>query len=126
MKHALDRAERLGYLNDQAYAEALVRRRSRSRGRVLIAQELRAKGVPTSAAAMVLDEIGEGEPDTAFRLAREMLRRKPASDAEDLRRRVGSMLSRRGFGTALVRRVCGELSRELRQAQRFDTLCEVD
>ncbi len=126
VRRALDKAEHLGYLNDQAYAEALARRRSRSRGRALITQELRAKGIPPSAAAEVLDEIGEGEPDTAFRLAREMMRRKPPSDTEDLRRRVGSMLSRRGFGTALVRRVCAELGRELRLAQRFDTLCEVD
>src|SRR5713226_2424992 len=42
----LNRAARLGYLDDRAYAEALARRRSRTRGQSLIARELRSKGIP--------------------------------------------------------------------------------
>ena len=120
---ALDRVERLGYLNDVAYAEALVRRRSRTRGPGLIRQELRAKGVSASTMDRVMQEIGvDAERQAALTLARDVLRRNPSADPREIRRRVGGALSRRGFDARLVYRICNELV----EAQPFDTPCEVD
>ena len=99
---ALDRAQGDGYLNDQEYAATLVRRRSRGRGHALIAQELRAKGIE--------------DPDAAAALA----------DAQALVAYLGPRLSRRGFSSGLVYRVCRLLSDEWEEAGWFDSVAERD
>ena len=106
----LTRAAEAGYLDDQAYAESLVRRRSRTRGRSLIAQELRSKGI---AAAEVESALGQlelaDEEARALALAQSSLRRRPPATAEELRRRVGTALERRGFATATIVRTIARL-----------------
>jgi regulatory protein len=118
---ALDRAVADGYLNDREFAAALVRRRSAGRGQALIAQELRAKGIEDWAAdpalAMVEPEV---EADRALTLGRSLLARKRPANPEELRAIVGPRLSRRGFRTGLVYRVCRTLSDEGQAAGWFD------
>jgi SOS response regulatory protein OraA/RecX len=119
---ALGRLERDGYLNDEEYAASLVRRRSRGRGHALIAQELRAKGVGEGAAATALAAVdGDAEAQQALTLARSLLGHRRLADAQALVAYVGPRLSRRGFGSGLVYRICRLLSEEWEAAGAFDS-----
>jgi regulatory protein len=124
---ALDRAQGDGYLNDQEYAASLVRRRTRARGHALIAQELRAKGIDDLAAAPALATVDpEVEAEQALTLGRSLLGRRRLVDAQALVAYVGPRLSRRGFSSGLVYRVCRLLSEEWEAAAAFDSLSKRD
>lgn len=109
----LSRARQRGYLNDQAYAEALVRRRSRTRGVGLIGQELRAKGIDDAEVKRALEQLdSDAEEGRALLVARASLRQRPAGTVEELRRRVGAALGRRGFRTGTIVRTLARLRAE--------------
>ena len=124
---ALDRAQSKGYLDDRAYADAVVRRRTRGRGHALIARELRSKGIPESDIAGAIGSIDpEGELARALSLGQETLRKKRVTDPGMIRQTVGPVLSRRGFGAGLIHQVCRKLLAEWRADGRFDTSSEPD
>jgi regulatory protein len=124
---ALDRAQADSYLNDQEYAAALVRRRSRGRGHALIAQELRAKGVDESTAGPALAVVdADREADEALALGKSLLAHRRLTDAQALVTYLGPRLSRRGFSSGLVYRVCRLLSDEWEAGGRFDSVAERD
>ena len=119
VRGALERAEADGYLDDQEFAASLVRRRSQGRGRALIAQELRAKGIEVPDAVAALADV-EPESERALNLGRALLARKQPANPEELRAIVGPRLSRRGFSSGLVYRTCLTLSDEWQAAGAFD------
>jgi len=124
---ALDRAQADGYLDDREYAQSLVRRRSANRGYGLIAQELRAKGVEDDAAAPALETVDRDAQLThALGLGRSLLAHRSPADRQALQAWVGPRLSRRGFDSGLVYRVCRQLGDEWEAARRFDRLSERD
>jgi regulatory protein len=124
---ALDRAQGDGYLNDQEYAHALVRRRSRGRGHALIAQELRAKGVEEGTAGPALAAVDpDAEAAEALTLGKSLLAHRQLADAPALIAYLGPRLSRRGFSSGLVYRVCRLLSEEWEAGGRFDSVAERD
>ncbi|HEV2012406.1 MAG TPA: RecX family transcriptional regulator [Candidatus Dormibacteraeota bacterium] len=124
---ALNRAEGDGYLNDREYAASLVRRRARGRGHALIAQELRAKGIDESTASPALAAVDpEVEAGEARTLGRTLLAHRRPADAQALSAYIGPRLSRRGFSSGLVYRVCRLLSDEWEAAGRFDSAAERD
>ncbi len=95
----------LGYLDDSAYASALVSSRSGSRGAAAIASELFAKGVGREAAGEALAGLDEeAEIEAAARLAGSRLRGLEQPSAPDLAR-VAGLLRRRGYSERVVRRV---------------------
>jgi len=109
----LARADEHGYLDDRAYAEAVVRRRARTRGAALIAQELRSKGFDDVQVAQALKQVDPaGEEARALALARSALRQRPPATARELRRRVGAVLGRRGFRTGTIVRTIALLRAE--------------
>jgi regulatory protein len=119
---ALDRAEGDGYLNDREYAASLVRRRTKGRGHALIAQELRAKGIDESAAGPALATVdAEVEAEQALALGRSLLATRRLADGQALAAYIGARLSRRGFSSGLVYRVCRLLSDEWEASGRFDS-----
>jgi regulatory protein len=126
---ALARATTDGYLDDDEYARALVRRRQVGRGRAMIAQELRAKGI---GGGVLEQALGEADPadeaEHARVIARAILRLKPPADRAQLRATVGARLGRRGFSSGVISRVLRELAAELNpvRAERFDTPSEPD
>jgi regulatory protein len=118
---ALDQAERHGYLNDRAFAEALVRRRAPSRGHGLIAQELRAKGLEDWASEPALATVDpEAELGRALAVGRGLLGRRTLPNDEALLQFLAPRLSRRGFGSGLVYRACRALAAERAAARLFD------
>lgn len=102
----LDRCVEVGYLDDGAYARALVDRRSSSRGSAAIASELAAKGIGRDAVEQALAGREEAEIEAAARL----LARLRPSGAD--RSRAAAKLQRRGFSPQVIgqawRRLGGE------------------
>jgi len=118
----LDRLEARGLLDDEAVAAAFVRDRlrHRPRGKIRLAQELRAIGIAPAEADRVVRSVLEDEEVTESDLARRVvegwIRRQGAStlralaspghspERERARRRLRGYLTRRGFAGAALSR----------------------
>ncbi|MFN2466426.1 MAG: regulatory protein RecX [Candidatus Dormibacteria bacterium] len=89
----------LGYVNDPAYAAALVQKRLRQgRGRRLIGQELGSKGISDEMLGEALGTIEtEEELRSAVDLAGRLVRRHEAEPPARRREKVLAALARRGF-----------------------------
>lgn len=95
--------ERLGLLNDRAFAEAYVRSRSRERGRLALRRELQHKGVAEDVADGALAPHDDADQALAARalLAKHAWRFAAAPDdaraVHAARARAYGLLARRGF-----------------------------
>ncbi len=126
--------EEQGLIDDHAFASAFVRSRIRlrPRGRFRLAQELRQKGVSAEVAEQVIDQAFSSE-DTSERAlacaaARGWLARQGPTLTESLagtdrsrereraRQRLHAFLSRRGFGSDVIRVGIEEAETGARQA----------
>ncbi len=121
-----DEMERAGFLDEQAYAEALVRSVTRSRpaGSRLLESKLRAKGVERQAADAALRKASEESDPLAGAMALALRRSGAMSAKLDTRtraRRLLGLLARRGFepGVAAeaVRRTLGTAGRDRSDAR---------
>ena len=104
----LERFERVGLVDDAAFATALVNTRTKvaRRGRARIRQELREKGVPETVAADALAAVDpEDELAAASQFAVKKVRSMASLDPAVARRRLYGALARRGFGSDVVRHV---------------------
>lgn len=104
----LDRFTELGLVDDQAYADTLVRTRREAKGlaRRALAHELRRKGVGEDIVAESLSGIeSDEEEDQARRLVDKRLRALHGLDAAVQTRRLAGMLARKGYSSALSYRV---------------------
>lgn len=106
------RLERVGLLDDRAFARYWVENREtfRPRGRRLLRQELREKGIDEELVAEVL--AGVDEESSAFRAALSKAPRYARLDDEGFRAKMSGFLRRRGFDYEVVR---GTVSRVLLQ-----------
>ena len=113
--------EEQGLIDDHAFASAFVRSRIRlrPRGRFRLAQELRQKGVSAEVAEQAIDQAFNNEETSeqalACAAARRWLDRQGSTLIESLaatdrpdereraRRRLHAFLSRRGFGSDVIR-----------------------
>lgn len=108
---AIERLERLGYVDDQAYARAVARSRAVSGGRSRrhIAQELQRQGVAREtvdeAVAQTIADVGLDESDAALGLARRRVRAMRGLDPRKQRQRLYAFLARRGYELDIVARV---------------------
>ena len=95
--------ERLGLLNDRAFAEAYVRGRARERGRLALRRELQHKGVAEDVAEEALAPRDDADQAAAARalLLKHAWRFEAASDdaraVHAARARAYGLLARRGF-----------------------------
>ena len=113
---ACQRAVEMGYVNDAAYAEALVGRRLRQgRGVRLIGRELGHKGIdPDLVATAVAAVDPDDEYDSALDLAMRLVRRQAAaSDPARGRDRALAAMARRGFASGIARRALAEATLRL-------------
>jgi regulatory protein len=111
-EEVLGRLQEVGLVNDAAFAEAWVESRQQRRhlSRPALRRELQAKGVDRDDIDAALESVDFGDELTA---ARDLARRRH----EGLRdqpypvryRRVAGVLSRRGFGSAIVAQVLREV-----------------
>jgi regulatory protein len=109
----VERLDRLGVVDDAAFAESFVRDRVRLKphGVRRLGQELRAKGVDEDTARAAITEVMEREGATELDLARAAAARWKPRAAEEparARARLQAFLARRGFGGDAVRIVVTE------------------
>ncbi|HEV7591361.1 MAG TPA: regulatory protein RecX [Longimicrobium sp.] len=109
----VERLDRLGVVDDAAFAESFVRDRVRlkPRGPRRLVGELRAKGVDDDTARAAIAEVMEREEATELDLARAAAARWKPRAGEDparARARLLAFLARRGFGGDAVRAVLRE------------------
>lgn len=115
---ALARMQKLGYLDDEAFAMSFARERlgGRGHGRRRVLLELGRKGIPTSLAERVVNDVAEDrdEVDDALTIARKRahaLRR--LDDPRKKRDRLWAHLLRRGFESDVIRAALDRLKSEV-------------
>jgi regulatory protein len=106
----LDRFAEVGLIDDEAFAQEWVESRGRRSGEARLRQELRHKGVAEGVIADAIDGRGDQADLTN---ARELATRKAATmkglDEVVRQRRLTALLARRGYSSAVIRRVIGEV-----------------
>lgn len=107
---ALERLDRLGYLDDAAFAKAYVRSKvaTAGAGKSRIRGELLRKGVSKPIADAAIEEVFADqevdESDVVIALAQKRMKSLSGLDRETQRRRLYGFLARRGFGADDVMR----------------------
>lgn len=102
------------YLDDADFARRWVENRTaqKPRGKRLLQQELRQKGVAAETAREVIADADVDEAAAAAALARKRLASYAGDDPQAVRRKLSAYLARRGYGYDVVRgaveRVLGE------------------
>ena len=101
----LDDFEARGWLSDERFAEALVRRRSERYGSRKIADELERAGVDAQHSAKLLGALKETEYQRAY----ELWSRKYGQKAQDQKERARQYryLAAKGFSLELVAKIIG-------------------
>lgn len=106
----LDRFTEVGLIDDAAFAAQWVESRGSKSGASRLKHELRQKGI---ADEHIADAVGSRDDDADLMAARALAQRKaPRMGRLDLavrERRLGALLARRGFSTAVIRRVLSEV-----------------
>ncbi len=100
----LDRMVEVGLVDDEAYAQMLVRSKQAGPGlaKRALAQELRRKGVDDEIVGDTLDEIDdEAERARARELVDKKLRTMHGLGREVQTRRLAGMLARKGYGSSM-------------------------
>ena len=104
---ALGRLTELGYLDDDAFARGLIRRRSANRGPAALAAELGSKGISREGVAAALAEVSpDAQLEAATRLAERLYANRPVPGYKEMLDRIGSKLVRRGYSGSVVREAC--------------------
>lgn len=103
--HAISRLHAWRYLDDADFARRWVENRTthRPRGKRLLQQELRHKGIDTETAREVIAEVELDETGAAEALARSRLPSYAGDDPVAIRRRLGAYLARRGYSYDVIR-----------------------
>ena len=98
VRHEITRLRDAGLLDDEAFARSWVRDRAplAPRGRRLLRQELRGRGVAAEIAEVAVEEADDRE--VALTLARQRARRLEGLEFEAFRKRLSGFLERRGIG----------------------------
>jgi len=109
----LDRFVEVGLIDDADFANTWVKGRHESRclSRCVLRQELRQKGIDDITIEIALEQIDEDdEREAALRLAARKVRSLSRYDVATQRRRLSSMLVRRGYSAELVARAVAEVT----------------
>src|SRR5215204_2329751 len=103
--HAISRLHEWRYLDDADFARRWVENRTthRPRGKRLLQQELRHKGIDTETAREAIDDADLDETGAAEALARRRLPAYAGDEPAAIRRRLGAYLARRGYGYDVIR-----------------------
>jgi regulatory protein len=122
IERVIERLRGWGYVDDEAFARYWVENResNRPRGRRLIEQELRMKGIERESLAQAIDEAGIDERAGALEIARAKMRSYRGEEEIVARRRLGAFLARRGYGYDVVKPVLDELFGEREGDESID------
>jgi len=123
IEHAVARLHEWRYLDDADFARRWVENHTthRPRGRRLLQQELRHKGIDGEIARDAIDDAELDETGAAEALARRRLPAYAADEPAAIRRRLGAYLARRGYGYDIIRTA---LDRALGETDEGDEVIE--
>jgi regulatory protein len=112
----LERLQRSGLVNDEAFVRAWVENRSefRPRSKSALKMELRRKGLDDEIIQSVLVE-GVDEESMALKAARKYVRRLAGLERSEFRVKLSGFLSRRGFSYSTISPVISQVWQEMRQ-----------
>jgi regulatory protein len=118
----IDRLRSWHYVDDADFARRWIENRAthRPRGARLLAEELRAKGIPPQLMAEALDEAEIDEFADALELARQRSRQLAGLEPAVRERRLSGFLARRGYGFDVIRTTLNTL-REEAGAEELDS-----
>jgi regulatory protein len=119
---ALTKLQRLGLLDDAAFARFWVENRqaTQPRGMGALRNELRNKGIDSKLIETTLDEsdMAGSEEQRAMQIARKSLHKyASATDRNSFNRRFGSFLQRRGFSFSIIGPILERLWNETQESQ---------
>jgi regulatory protein len=112
----LERLQRSGLVNDEAFARVWVENRSefRPRSKLALKMELRRKGLDDELIQSVLVE-GVDDESLALQAARKYVRRLAGLERSEFRVKLSGFLSRRGFSYSTIAPVVSQVWQEMRQ-----------
>ena len=127
VEEAILRLQRVGLVDDEAFARAWVENRNefRPRSKSALRMELRRKGLEEELIRSVLDELVD-EDALALEAGRKYLRRLAGLEWPDFRRKLGGFLARRGFSYTTLAPVVSKIWEESRMADDVGYLDEED
>ncbi len=117
----LDRMTEVGLVDDEAYAEILVRSRQSDKGlaRRALAHELRKTGIDPDIAAGALEQIGAADEQVAAEALAAKKMRSMHGLARDVQaRRLAGMLARKGYSGDMAWRVIRDAIADADEHQR--------
>lgn len=105
VEDVLVRLERVGLVDDEAFARQFAEHRfgSRGEGSRAVMHGLRAAGIPSSLAETVAQDVQGDDEERAADLARSRVSRLAGVPAEKAFARLSSLLMRRGYGPEIAR-----------------------
>lgn len=112
---AIVKLKRLGFLDDVAFSEALVRTEKNSslKGPKAIQQSLYKKGIPKEMQTQALEEYTMDEQlDNAMKLAEKTMRSNSSQPPAQVQQKIRNTLARKGFSYSQISEVLGNLTIE--------------
>jgi len=111
IERVIERLRDWRYIDDEAFARFWVENResNRPRGRRLLEQELRSKGIEREIVTNTIEDAEIDEIAGALEIARTKLRAYKDLEPEIVKRRLGAFLARRGYGYGVIKPVLTEL-----------------
>ncbi len=102
---ALERLAGYGYLNDERFAELWIENRlaHRPRGKRMLEQELRQKGVDRQVVEETIADMEIDDLAAALELARKRFKSVDGLPPEEQKRKLTGILARRGFDFGVIR-----------------------
>ncbi|WJY27655.1 recombination regulator RecX [Sporosarcina trichiuri] len=114
-REALLKLKKLGFLDDQAYSEALLQNQKTASGKGpnAIKAEMKKKGIDPEVQEAVLEEYDPAEQlATAKRLADKAARKHSAVAPAQLKQRIQNALQRKGFSFDIIKEAVGSIEFE--------------
>jgi regulatory protein len=110
LEAALEQLQKLGYLDDEAFARFWIENRTqfKPRGATALRYELLQKGISREVADPIIDQVVD-EFDSALRAAQKKLVRYRGKPQAEYKRKMSAFLQRQGFGFDTIRQVINHL-----------------
>lgn len=106
INEAIIKLRKLGFLDDQAYSEALVstKKNTSGKGPIAIKEEMKKSGIDPSVQESVLEDYDPKEQlETATRLAEKAARKNVSIAPAQLKQRIRNALQRKGFSFDIIK-----------------------
>jgi regulatory protein len=104
----INKFEDLGYIDDEKFAKAWVESRKRNKGKYVLGQELKTKGIDAEIIKMVLLEETDEESEKERAKNLVIAKRWPEMTRDQRFQKIGSFLARKGFSYDIIKKVISE------------------